>query len=453
MMSYISSDDSKNDNPVKKQMWGDDSYKPDDVSYKPIKHISAWTKPLFFPKLSETQLQKSKDLEFLLKDSQILTRQKVDNLVKLRKVERSDCEKVDNKFKDNGLEMFCYTGDVAEDDYDSRSVRGAVFKKDKLICQAFFFTPHTTTKTVPEFTFDKCKFYQAFEGSVVRIFFYNNKWWTTTHRKLDARRSFWSSKISFGEYFENALNQLIIKKFLNIEIAHKSHILDRFYSTLDTKYQYSFIVLNQDDNCIASTRTEQYGVYHIGTFNEQFEMVDIDVNVPKPDELKFNSRDELLKYIEKDTSSQGVVVFLPNGQQLKISSESYMNRFNIRGNEPSIKKQYLNLRRDHEATINLKNMYPSYIPDFMEYENIIDIVSKFVYKQYIKRYIHREMARVPKPQYKLLLLAHDSYKKTKNYVTVETIKKIMNYQLTATELNHIIKDYRLQLKKLNEYQP
>ncbi|NDG32425.1 hypothetical protein EB118_20415, partial [bacterium] len=53
--------------------------------------------------------------------------------------------------------------------------------------------------------FDKCSFYDSYEGALIRMFYYKNKWYLSTNRKLDAYRSKWASKESFGSYFFKAL--------------------------------------------------------------------------------------------------------------------------------------------------------------------------------------------------------------------------------------------------------
>ena len=47
--------------------------------------------------------------------------------------------------------------------------------------------------------------YDAYEGCLLRLFNFNNKWFLSTHKKINAFRSKWSSKDSFGLMFQNAL--------------------------------------------------------------------------------------------------------------------------------------------------------------------------------------------------------------------------------------------------------
>ena len=49
------------------------------------------------------------------------------------------------------------------------------------------------------------RFFDSHEGALLRVFYWQNKWYISTHRKLDAFRSKWASKLSFGEMFKSAI--------------------------------------------------------------------------------------------------------------------------------------------------------------------------------------------------------------------------------------------------------
>ncbi len=46
---------------------------------------------------------------------------------------------------------------------------------------------------------------EAIEGTLIRIFYFNDKWIITTHRKLDAFKSKWGSEKSFGDILKKLL--------------------------------------------------------------------------------------------------------------------------------------------------------------------------------------------------------------------------------------------------------
>ena len=173
-----------------------------------------------------------------------LTRSKVEQLGNKVKVSDSDSE--------SGLELFCYLGLNSNDEGDIIHCRGVVFHEDQLVLQAY---PHqielcsNDKKSIEKYLgddFTDYKFFESHEGALIRVFNYNDKWFTSTHRKLDAFRSKWSCRESFGTIFKRALGAV-----LNIDDDNNDGgILNKFYNTLDKDKQYYFIVSNTDDNRI-----------------------------------------------------------------------------------------------------------------------------------------------------------------------------------------------------------
>ena len=81
----------------------------------------------------------------------------------------------------DGLELFCYVNCSSDDDTKLQQCRGVVFHENEVVMKAF---PYTIEYGHNEFeqidkninsVFDKCSFYDAYEGNLVRIFHFNNK--------------------------------------------------------------------------------------------------------------------------------------------------------------------------------------------------------------------------------------------------------------------------------------
>lgn len=69
----------------------------------------------------------------------------------------------------------------------------------------------------------------AREGTTIRVFNHKDKWYCTTHRKIDAFRSRWGNTKSFGEIFaENVLSK-------------SGKTLEEFYETLGKDLTYTFL--------------------------------------------------------------------------------------------------------------------------------------------------------------------------------------------------------------------
>ena len=400
---------------------------------------------------------------------------KEEDKIDLNKLEftRSNIESLSSKINkfdsdDNGLDLFCYVNCKNSDHDFIKKCHGVVFNNDKLILNSFPYTTEYTFRNNQkeisekiENVFDKCLFYDAYEACLIRVFYFNNKWYVSTNKKLNALKSNWASKKSYGMFFVDALNYRMEtdEKFENIllssdrlseDLLSDDNITEIFCETmLDKEKQYMFLLLNNYENRIVSDPPANPTFYHVGTFiNGKLSMESEDsLPVPFPERLKFDNMDEVYDYVTYNVNykkTQGVIVFTPDNIQYKILNEKYFDLYNVRGNEPSIKFRYLQIRMNEQDNLDLRYLYPKNIDDFEQYENYIFDSSKFIYNSYVDRYIKRIRTVVPTEEFNVMREAHVWYleDRDKHKITYEKIIEILNKQ-KATNLNKIIKRLKL----------
>lgn len=384
-----------------------------------------------------------------------LTRQSIKELG--NKVCRTDVE------EETGLEVFCHIKCTNNDTELLKQCKGVIFHGDELVVKTFPYTMeynHTEMKDLEKVLkdFSKFSFYDAYEGALLRVFNFGGKWYLSTHRKLDAFRSKWSSPDSFGTQFKNALIEECKhnKKFKNALPEDTDNILDQFYTLLDPTKQYMFLVLNGESNRIVCNPSEKPTVYHVGTFiNKKLDLND-EFLIPKPTKHKWLNIDELVQYVSTVdyTQKQGVIGFGPNDTQVKVYNKNYQDLFKIRGNEQSIKFRYLQLRMDFDMVEKLCNLYPSYKEIFDEYEDMLYEIAFQIYQAYKKRFIYHEHIVVPPKEYQVMKECHEWHKedRTNNLMTLERVIKVLNKQ-PPTNLNHMIRNYKLEEMKKKDCQP
>src|SRR3989344_6298936 len=129
--------------------------------------------------------------------------QTVDQLGKLVSVADSD--------EKHNLQMYCYLKCSNTDSDLLKQCRGVVFNDKTLVMKAFPYTVdynHTELSLIEEtmVDFSKFSFFDSYEGTLLRVFNFNGTWFLSTHRKLNAFRSKWSSKESYGTLFVKALD-------------------------------------------------------------------------------------------------------------------------------------------------------------------------------------------------------------------------------------------------------
>jgi hypothetical protein len=122
---------------------------------------------------------------------------------------------VDSDPTNNNISLFCYDTCDDNDDELVKSCRGIAFSGEELIFKGFPYTYEYTQKKNHDainnlLSNNLCSIYDSFEGTLLRMFCYNNKWYLSTNRKLDANKSKWGSKTTFGEYFKQALEYEVV---------------------------------------------------------------------------------------------------------------------------------------------------------------------------------------------------------------------------------------------------
>lgn len=364
------------------------------------------------------------------------------------------------------LDMFCYVKCGEEDSDLLKQCRGVVFNGDEIVMKAFPYTTefaHTNSDEINKHfgenvsgKFSDWTFYDAHEGALVRMFYFGGKWYVSTHRKLNAFRSKWASRESFGSSFKNALS---VEEEFNTNfkevLPEGDNILERFQETLDKSKQYMFLIRNTKDNRIVCSAPDRPSVYHVGTFVDGKLVFDEDVKIPVPAKHSFLNVDELLAYVEKLSYKdlQGVIGFTPDNRQVKILHGDYQDLFRARGNEPSIKFRYLQIRMNRRFVNMLYHLYPELVETFDEYENTLYDIARSIYRAYVQRFIKKRYVTVPSEEFAVIRECHTWHlaDRQNNRISLNQVVVVMNQQ-NPTHLNHMIRRFKLEQTRQKEQQ-
>lgn len=363
--------------------------------------------------------------------------------------------------EETGLNLYCYNECSNDENYFIKQCRGVVFHGDTLVMKAFPYTdeyPHTDMKVLEKVleNFSKWHFYTAYEGSLLRLFFFSGRWFLTTHRKFDAFRSKWASKESFGTLFKKALeHEAEINQTFKNSLKEGENILDKFQSTLDKTKQYMFLLRNNQENrivCEPPKESDTY-VFHVGTFSEG-KLINDNISLSKPAKLSFLNIDELVDYVENKTDptkTQGVICFGPDNTQVKVLHKTYLDMTKVRGNVPSINFRYLQVRTNKPELNNLYKLYPSQVQNFNNIESTLFSIANNIFLAYKERYIIREQfVSLPQEEYLVMAACHEWHlsDRQKNKVSLDKVIQELNKQ-TPTNLNRMIRRYKLEQYKKN----
>ena len=394
----------------------------------------------------EENTSTSQSVDETVKESESTTEFNYNTIISLgNKVRITDKDEVNN------LELYCYVHCTENDSENLHKCRGVVVHEKEIVLQAFPYTleyNHTETSEITSNIDPKqCKIYTSYEGSLIRMFCYNDTWYTCTHRKLNAFRSKWASKESFGTGFKNSLENFYTTNtdFRNSLGDGTDSVYDKFVATLEPKNQYMFILTNNSENRIVCIPKEHSTIYHVGTFIDGVLNMDINCGIPMPEKHNFSSIEHMTKFVNNIDlrEVQGVICYTPNNKQIKVVNKDYQDLFKARGNEPSIKFRYLQVRMNKKMSDMLYHLYPTKIKDFEEVENILYDICKNIYTAYVQRFIKKRFVSVPKEDYNVIKECHKWHETDRitNRITLEKVIKIVNEQ-TAINLNRMIRRFK-----------
>jgi len=346
----------------------------------------------------------------------------------------TDCDDASN------LEVYSY---VECDDTKPdivKSSRGLIYHQNELIVKTFDYTPEYTLEEKDKFenlltgNFSNCRFFKALEGTMIRLFYYNECWYLSTQKRLNAFHSRWGSEHSFGQLFIQGLgNEYHTNASLREKISYTNYdeLYKNFLNLLDKERVYVFFIQNSDENRLVIKNGKDTKLYHIGTFYDKCRQftLDNDIFITRPNEIKFQNLESLYNYINFNESSNnfGIMAFLPDNKQFKILDIKYKNMLNLRGNDPSVLRRYLFVRNTNEK-VDFINLYIDYVDEFKNLEKNIVLLSKYIHRKYVERFIKKQYAAVSPAEYQIVRECHGWHisDRKNNIVTLEKVQEFIN---------------------------
>jgi hypothetical protein len=338
--------------------------------------------------------------------------------------------KNDDQFRltdsNKNLKIYSYTKcDKTCDDMHKKS-RGIVFNNDNFLVSSNGWTPEFTNDNLEEmrtcFTSDTNPvIFNSEEGCLLRVFYFEDKWYLITHKKLNAFNSRWVSENSWGDMFVDGLKTL-------------NKTLDSFYESLDKDRVYWFIVRYNKDNRMVCQAPEVPTIYHVGTVFNNTLTFDIDIGIPYPQKHNFTTVEEMVEYVEKKgfDSIQGLMVFMKNSS-FKLYNTEYHKYLLARGNSSSIIFRYLQVRMDREQRERLCTLYPSFLNTFDKVETKFYEIARNITSGYINRYQYGKYVEFPKSEFESI------------------VRPLHNWHLEDKHSNHV--DFNKVIDFLNEQSP
>lgn len=322
---------------------------------------------------------------------------------------------------DEKLSVYNYVHCDNQSDKETKSARGIVYDKDKnVIVKTFGYTDEYISSSRREAeermgcNLSDWNVCHSMEGTLLRVFHYDNEWYLSTHKKLNAFRSRWSCRDTFGEIFRKNLYEIY---------EEHDDLLNEFFSRLDKEKVYVFLLRNNNENRIVCQTHfiknnerivyvgffEKNGNFHLNQGNPEEEWLQ---KMVFPKILDIETVDAVFETLQSINpyEYQGLIFFSKSSNdQFKVLHPRYAELFKLRDNNPNLRFRYLELRNDPDKKKQLYSLYPRSADVFDEYENILYKIARMIYHYYVSRYIKNKYVTLPREEYLIMKKCHDWY--------------------------------------------
>lgn len=291
-----------------------------------------------------------------------------------------------------------------------KHIRGIVIdvENEKIVAKSFPYTDDILITDKEQLSTislkDNYEVTKACEGTILRIFQgkISKKWYISTHRKINGRRSRWSGP-TFGEMFDSIWGEEDFSKYF------------------ESGYCYIFLLSHIENRLVC--KVPETRLIHVQTYQERDSNLSISSfckknhpNVKSKEVLELgNNLEDLTKFASnldwREYSGILITTYTEeNGYRTidncwKLVTPEYYERRGIRGNEPNLKLRYLQLRQndDEDADVSsIRKLFPEKEELFNTVESQLKELPAFLENYYIERYREGNFMILPKETHILL---------------------------------------------------
>lgn len=251
------------------------------------------------------------------------------------------------------------------------------------------------------------------EGSLVKVFHHQGKWYVGTSKKPESSSVFWNSQKSFKELFFEAnqdypLNNLSNKYCYSFLLQHPENFIT--FQNLPM----NVIMLNKV--CLESGETTRPVCEN---FSVNYSIQDLQENE--------NTRNVTENYIVYGKNSQGIDL------RIKMLSNAYKKRHSLIGNQLNLKASYIKAFKE-EKDEEFKLELPEYKKDCDDIDEQIKELVKNLFTAYVLKYKAKQAFNINEKYTGLIKKIHEMYLKQKKPIEIEDVfnlvlKQAPNYIL------------------------
>jgi hypothetical protein len=274
-----------------------------------------------------------------------------------------------------------------------RECNGIILDKNTNKLVAYGLNTLIEYNDTTDLNMEDSKFYEGYDGPLVKVYYYNAKWYISTTKCINGSKSRWVSNRSFTELFLDS----------GIDLDQ-----------LDKNNCYCYVLEHPENRCVKPVYSP---IVHLISTRD---MTTLELT-RHADELDLSGHTDPIKHFKSLPYHQGVTVVETSNMSIKIFSDNYKQVKNIRGNVADIRKRYLELMKNPDDLNNLVAYYPEYQHLYLQVEQDIWLLAKNIQNVYFKKYVRKEKPEFCHKYKQTLKQLHAQYLKTKKINTIQSV--------------------------------
>lgn len=309
------------------------------------------------------------------------------------------------------LYMLCFTEQSDISDPMIRECNGVIFEKETNILVHYTFSKCYDSQNENDNgdiyhgngdTTDEINWF--IDGSVVKLFYYDNKWNIATSRNIEGFKNSWSSKKSFEELFKECILQ---SNFIDY---------DDFLDTLDINCSYSYII--QHPEHITAVKV---GVPLAISLNKIYNKTLIE-ELPETNNFTvYKTVEEIVNKKNRGVNENYIIYKIDKDgkvcDRVKMLSPAFVSLKKLFGNYPNIGLRYLEVLHDDIQLNDLISSYTCYAYTFEEIEHKLTDACKKIHYIYIETHVKKTHIEYDNKYSRTIYQLHACYKRTKQPIT------------------------------------
>jgi hypothetical protein len=306
--------------------------------------------------------------------------------------------------------------------------QGDIFdEKRQLVCRGLPISKELQTWQQVETLLDEksnLKIRGFIEGSLIRIFYFNEKWNIATSRKLNAFFSKWGSITSFGELFENFL-----KKDFNSN-------LELFYESLNPIFNYYFLFTSESVYYIHPSSKSSLILLQI-IDKEGNLVLDSDVEQFGITRLEYSSKEDIRQKFE---ANQVLGVVLENeNERYTLFSENYTICKNLYGKQKFLAQRILELMENEQQKFDYMHYFPTSKKYFQLIQDEVNNFCRKAHRVYVQRYIQKNFIEVEPNLNHFVKSLHQNFKENRKPTFLADVIKFFHSKNVDSKFSYIRK--------------